>query len=121
MSIAVKRAYDRPAKSDGTRVLVDRVWPRGVTKDQAGIDLWLKEIAPSAELRQWFAHDPAKWLTFKSRYFKELQGNKEAVAQLTALIRKDKVTLIYGAKNQDCNNAVALREYLQRETRTTTR
>jgi len=113
MEIAIKRAYERPARSDGTRVLVDRVWPRGVTKEQAAVTLWLKDVAPSTELRKWFAHDPAKWTDFKTRYFKELQGNREAVSRLQALRAQGKVTLVYAARDTAHNNAAALKEYLE--------
>lgn len=113
MNIDVKRVYEQPGKNEGIRVLVDRVWPRGIKKEHAGIDLWLRDIAPSTALRKWFAHDAEKWPAFKTRYFKELQHNGAAVAQLLALTRKGKVTLVYGAKNTEFNNAVALREYIR--------
>ncbi|HKJ22393.1 MAG TPA: DUF488 domain-containing protein [Gammaproteobacteria bacterium] len=113
MDIGIKRAYERPARNDGTRVLVDRVWPRGVTKEQADIALWLKDIAPSTELRKWFAHDPDKWPAFKTRYLQELRHNNEAVARLLELSGKGKVTLVYAARDHEHNNAVALKEYLE--------
>jgi uncharacterized protein YeaO (DUF488 family) len=111
--IQLKRAYDPPESDDGFRVLVDRLWPRGVSKSTARIDLWLKEIAPSAALRQWFGHDPAKWRTFRARYFRELQNNGAAVEQLRAHVRHGTVTLVCGAKDQEHNDAVALKEFLE--------
>lgn len=113
MSIELKRAYEPPAASDGFRVLVDRLWPRGVSKDSAAIDLWLRDIAPSTELRKWFAHDPAKWAEFRKRYFRELDGNEEAVRELRKHARRGKVTLVYGARDEEHNDAVALKEYLK--------
>ena len=113
MTVKLKRVYDPPKPADGFRVLVDRLWPRGVSKSSARIDLWLKEIAPSAALRKWFGHDPLKWDTFRARYFRELQKNPEAVAQLNEIIRNGPVTLLFAAKDQEHNNAVALKEYLE--------
>ena len=113
MVIQLKRAYEPPESDDGFRVLVDRLWPRGVSKSAARIDLWLKEIAPSAVLRQWFGHDLAKWNTFRARYFRELQKNGAAVEQLMAHVRHGTVTLVYGAKDQEHNDAVALKEFLE--------
>ena len=113
MDIRLKRAYEPSKKDDGFRVLVDRLWPRGVSKSSARIDLWLKEIAPSAALRKWFGHDPLKWDTFRARYFRELQKNPEAVAQLNEIIRNGPVTLLFAAKDQEHNNAAALKEYLE--------
>jgi len=112
VSIRLKRVYDKPPKSDGRRVLVDRIWPRGLNKDEARIDEWLKEIAPSAGLRKWFAHDPARWKEFKGRYAAELNKNREQVEQLARSTRKRSVTLLFGAKDTEHNNAVALKEYL---------
>jgi uncharacterized protein YeaO (DUF488 family) len=113
MTVKLKRVYDPPKPADGFRVLVDRLWPRGVSKSYARIDLWLKEIAPSAALRKWFGHDTLKWDTFRARYFRELQKNPEAVAQLNEIIRNGPVTLLFAAKDQEHNNAVALKEYLE--------
>jgi len=110
----LKRAYDAPAKSDGCRVLVDRLWPRGISKDELRLDGWLKEVAPSARLRKWFGHDPAKWGAFKDRYFRELDKHSEAVEHLLAKGREGIVTLVFGAKDLDHNDAVALKEYLER-------
>lgn len=113
MSITLKRAYDPPAKGDGTRILVDRLWPRGINKERAKIHLWLKEAAPSSELRTWFAHDPGKWRTFKARYFKELDNNPDVVDVLADKARHCDVTLVYAARDTCHNNAVALKSYLE--------
>lgn len=112
MRIALKRVYDPASKDDGTRILVDRLWPRGLSKERAKIDLWLKEVAPSTELRQWFNHDPAKWDQLKQRYFAELEEQARAVLSLVEEVSRSKVTLLFAAKNSTQNNAVALREYL---------
>src|SRR3989442_15548599 len=112
MAIKLKRAYAVPESGDGCRVLVDRLWPRGVSKRAARIDLWLKEIAPSAVLRKWFGHDPSKWTTFRDRYFRELDNNPTAVEQLMEHVRHGMVTLVYGAQDQEHNDAVVLKEYL---------
>ncbi len=113
MVTKLKRAYEVPESGDGFRVLVDRLWPRGVSKDSARIDLWLKEIAPSAVLRKWFGHDPLKWTEFRKRYFRELDNNPGAVDQLRDHARRGLVTLVYGAKDREHNDAVALKEYLE--------
>jgi uncharacterized protein YeaO (DUF488 family) len=112
MSVKVKRVYDKASRDDGFRVLVDRVWPRGLRKDAVRIDEWLKDIAPSTELRKWFGHDPDKWSRFRTCYFEELARRKSTVDHLRALARKQPVTLLYGTKDMDHNNAVALEEYL---------
>lgn len=110
--IKVKRVYDEPSSDDGVRVLVDRLWPRGLSKESARIDLWLKDVAPSDELRKWFNHDASKWEEFKRRYFKELENNK-AVNELINLLRDRRtITLLYSAKSP-YNNATALKEYLE--------
>jgi uncharacterized protein YeaO (DUF488 family) len=114
VSIEVKRAYDPPARSDGYRVLVDRIWPRGVTKEDLGVDAWLKDLAPSTGLRKWFGHDPKKWDEFKTRYARELEQHGEALAQLAERARAGRVTLVFGAKDTEHNNAVALKEQLER-------
>jgi uncharacterized protein YeaO (DUF488 family) len=114
MNIKIKRVYERPDKEDGTRILVDRLWPRGLTKAKASVDLWLKDIAPSTELRKWFGHDPGKWAEFKTRYRAELRENDEQVAHLKGEIEKGVVTLVYGAKDEEHNEAVLLRELLSR-------
>lgn len=113
MSIRLKRIYDEPAKADGDRVLVDRMWPRGVSKDDAKVDLWLKEIAPSKELRQWFGHDPEKWEEFKKSYFQELDARPEECERLADKVNQGTVTLLFSAKDEQYNNAVALKEYLE--------
>ena len=114
MNIKIKRVYERPDKEDGTRILVDRLWPRGLTKAKASVDLWLKDIAPSTELRKWFGHDPGKWAEFKTRYRAELRENDEQVALLKGEIEKGVVTLLYGAKDEEHNEAVVLQEFLSR-------
>ncbi len=114
MGIQIKRVYDPPAKSDGFRVLVDRVWPRGVGKDKLKLDQWLKDIAPSTELRQWFGHDPEKWDDFRKRYFRELASHGEQVTYLRQKAAEGALTLIFAAKDAQHNNAVALKEYLER-------
>jgi len=112
-TIRIKRIYDPATQEDGRRILVDRVWPRGMTKEKAMLDLWLKEIAPGTELRKWFGHDPARWDEFKLRYGKELDVNGEAVALLRGLIAEGPVTLLYSAHDVEHNQAVALADYLK--------
>ena len=113
MSIRLKRAYEPSEPGDGFRILVDRLWPRGVSKNSAKIDLWLKDIAPSTSLRKWFGHEQGKWLEFKARYAAELADNSELVGQLMAHTRGRAVTLVYAAKDKEHNDAVALLEYLK--------
>ena len=113
MTVALKRAYEAASNSDGTRVLVDRLWPRGVTKAKARIDVWLKDVAPSTQLRKWFGHDPGKWTEFQRRYRAELKGS-EALAELRKLAREGHVTLVYGAKDEEHNDAVVLAKLLRR-------
>ena len=115
MNIMLKRTYTPPARSDGERILVDRLWPRGLAKVQAKIDIWLKDVAPSTELRQWFGHDPAKWSEFKKRYCAELKNNP-ALSELQALSHKGTVTLVYAARDQLHNEAVVLKQILERGT-----
>jgi uncharacterized protein YeaO (DUF488 family) len=112
MKLKIKRVYEQPAKGDGKRILVDRLWPRGLTKEKAGIDLWLKDIAPSTELRKWFGHDPGKWKEFKKRYHQELKNNKKQVSILYEELKKRVVTLVYGAKDEQHNEALVLKEWL---------
>lgn len=116
MDIRLKRAYEAPARSDGPRVLVDRIWPRGVAKEDADITQWLKGLAPSTGLRKWFGHDPAKWPEFRERYLEELKSG-DAVEDLSALKslleEHDRITLVFAAKDTEHNNAVALREFIQ--------
>jgi uncharacterized protein YeaO (DUF488 family) len=111
--IRIKRIYDPPARSDGFRVLVDRVWPRGVSKDSAELDLWMKEVAPSTELRKWFGHDPARWDTFRTRYRAELRDHAEELRTLRSHAAQGSVTLLFGAKDVEHNQAVVLREVLK--------
>ena len=113
-----KRVYEEPGKGDGFRILVDRLWPRGLTKDRARIDLWLKEVAPSDALRKWFGHDCARWAEFKRRYFQELEDKKETIGSITRKASKGTVTLLYGAKDEECNNAVALQEFIAQKKHT---
>ncbi len=113
MEIKLKRIYEAAEKSDGTRVLVDRLWPRGVSKVEAQLDLWLKDVAPSSELRKWFGHDPDRWAEFQRRYRRELSKNHEAVEQLAALAHKGRLTLLYGAKDETHNEAVVLKEFME--------
>jgi uncharacterized protein YeaO (DUF488 family) len=114
MEVKIKRVYEKPAKGDGKRILVDRLWPRGLTKEKASIDLWLKNIAPSTELRKWFGHDPDKWKEFKKRYHQELEKNNEQVSILYGELEKRVVTLVYGAKDEQHNEALVLKEWLNR-------
>lgn len=114
MSIRAKRAYEAPAKSDGYRVLVDRMWPRGMKKEQLKLDAWLKQLAPSTSLRKWFGHDLARWTEFKRRYFRELTEHQADIAALRKKAKTERVTLVFAAKDTEFNNAVALREYLQK-------
>jgi uncharacterized protein YeaO (DUF488 family) len=111
--IRLKRAYEEPAPEDGCRVLVERLWPRGVRQAEAALDLWLKEIAPSPELRQWFSHDPQKWDEFRRRYWAELEKKPEAVEVLHGKIKKGAVTLVYGSRDEKHNAAVALKQFLE--------
>ena len=111
--IKLKRVYESPSPEDGLRVLVDRLWPRGLTKERAAVDLWLKDVAPSTELRKWFGHDPAKWKEFQVRYRKELREEKD---HLEALRKKDTtrtVTLVYGARDEEHNEALLLKRVLE--------
>jgi len=114
MEIKLKRAYDQSAAGDGYRVLVDRVWPRGIKKEDLRLDEWLQEIAPSAALRKWFGHDPEKWPGFVERYFDELEANGREIKRLAAIAAEGRLTLVFGAKDREHNNAVALKEYLEK-------
>ena len=111
--LKLKRVYDPYAKADGMRVLVDRLWPRGMKKEEAGVDLWLKEIAPSDALRKWFSHDPDKWQEFKKRYRKELEDRQDMIEDLRKEAQKGTVTLLFAAKDSERNNAVALKEVIE--------
>ena len=113
MKIKIKRAYDEAKKEDGKRILVDRLWPRGLTKAEAQVNLWLKDIAPSTTLRKWFGHQPSKWEEFKKRYSAELERNTEQVSLLERELSAGKVTLVYAAKDQEHNGAIVLKEFLE--------
>jgi uncharacterized protein YeaO (DUF488 family) len=110
--VQIKRVYDLPEKADGYRILVDRLWPRGLSKDDAQIDLWMKDIAPSAELRKWFNHDPARWAVFQKKYRAELNQLGDKLDEVRAQAKKGRVTLVYGAKDTEHNQAVVLRDVL---------
>jgi uncharacterized protein YeaO (DUF488 family) len=110
--VRLKRAYEGPAADDGIRVLVDRLWPRGVKKTEAAIDHWMKELAPSTELRKWFGHDPARWEEFRRRYAAEIQEHRNELDRMRGLMREGTVTLVYSAHDETHNDAVVLREIL---------
>ena len=112
--IKLKRAYEKASRGDGLRVLVDRLWPRGLTKRRAAVDLWLKDAAPSAELRKWFGHDPARWKQFQGRYRKELRQRKQAVQDLKQKTKKGTVTLVYAARDEKHNGAIVLKQFLDK-------
>lgn len=112
--IKVKRVYEEASKEDGFRILVERLWPRGLTKQQASIDLWLKDIAPSTELRKWFDHDPKKWDQFRKRYLTELKQKKDLLKFLKQKIKEGTVTFIYAARDEEYNSAVVLKAILDR-------
>jgi uncharacterized protein YeaO (DUF488 family) len=114
VTVRIKRVYDQAEEADGLRVLVDRLWPRGLSKEKAGIARWLKEISPSTELRKWYGHDPARWEEFKARYFRELDRHGATVAELVDAARAGTVTLLFSSREEKLNNAVALKEYLER-------
>lgn len=113
--IRVKRVYEPPARSDGCRVLVDRVWPRGLRKDDVALDAWIKDVAPSTELRKWFGHEPERWDEFKRRYREELDAHPEAVQAVRDACTKKTLTLLFGAKDEERNQAVVLASYLTRQ------
>ena len=110
--IQLKRAYDKAESGDGIRLLVERLWPRGVKKEALKMERWAKDVAPSTELRQWFGHDPEKWAEFKQRYFAELRANPEAWESILEEARRETLTLVYSSHDEAHNNAVALREFL---------
>ena len=112
--IKVKRVYEPAEPGDGTRLLVERLWPRGIKKEALAMDEWLKEVAPSSQLRRWFRHDPARWKEFRRRYFAELDGRPDAWEPIRESARRGTVTLLYSARDTEHNNAVALRAYLER-------
>lgn len=113
-AIQLKRAYEKPTSTDGQRILVERLWPRGLTKAKAKIDLWRKDIAPSSELRTWYSHDVAKWPEFRKRYLAELRANPEPVKQLRGLAKQGTITLIYAAHDEQHNSARVLKQVLER-------
>ena len=113
MPIALKRAYEQPSRSDGCRILVERLWPRGLSKDAAKIDLWCKDAAPSPELRRWFDHDPDKWTEFQRRYRRELKTRDEALDPIRARLEAGPVTFVFASREQRYNNAVALKQHLE--------
>lgn len=113
MAIELKRVYEAPEAGDGQRVLVDRLWPRGLSKEKARVGLWLKEVAPSPELRRWYGHDPARWEAFRGRYRAELAANPAPVARLRELAGRGTLTLLYGARDGARSNAAVLREWLE--------
>ena len=111
-NVKLKRAYEPPAVDDGTRILIDRLWPRGITKERAAIDQWMKDISPSTELRKWFGHDAARWDEFRRRYAKEVHQNAGLLDQLRSLARQGPITLVYSAHDEKHNDAVELRELI---------
>ncbi len=115
MPISLKRVYEPPSRADGCRVLVERLWPRGVSKEDARIDLWPKEAAPSSELRRWFNHDPDRWAEFKRRYFEELRGRAVSLEPILERVRAGRVTFVFASREMRFNNAVALKEHLERK------
>jgi uncharacterized protein YeaO (DUF488 family) len=113
-NVALKRAYAEPSSEDGLRILVDRLWPRGLAKEKAALDRWMRELAPSTELRKWFGHDPARWTEFRRRYAAELSEQAVMLDELRALAAGQRVTLVYAARDEEHNDAVVLREVLLR-------
>ncbi len=111
--LKVKRVYEPPSPEDGKRILVDRLWPRGLTREDAAIDEWMKDLAPNSDLRKWFGHDPGKWTEFRKRFFRELDAREEQIQTITKLARKGRVTLLFGSREERFNNAVALLEYIE--------
>lgn len=114
MPVSFERVYEKPSPNDGKRILVERLWPRGLKKEDAKVDEWLREIAPSTKLREWFGHDPEKWSEFEERYWKELKKKQEIVSKLVKEIKREQVTFVFAAKEEKHNNAVALKEYIER-------
>lgn len=119
MEIKIKRVYQASSDEDGQRILVDRLWPRGISKEKAGIVFWARELAPSTQLRQWYAHDPAKWEKFKSKYFQELDANPQELEKLLEYVRRGTVTFLYSSTETRINNAAALKEYVEARLRGT--
>jgi len=115
--LKLKRAYEPASRNDGRRLLVERLWPRGVSKDMLHVEAWIKDVAPSTELRKWFGHDPEKWDQFRTKYFKELDAHPDTWRPILAASRRGQVTLVYSSHDEAHNNAVALKEYLQAKQR----
>lgn len=115
--LKLKRAYDPASKTDGTRLLVERLWPRGLSKAKLRVDAWLKDVGPSTELRKWFSHDPEKWSRFRTRYFRELDSQPNAWRPIVSAARRRRVTLVYSSHDEQHNNAVALKDYLRAKLR----
>jgi uncharacterized protein YeaO (DUF488 family) len=113
MLIRVKRVYEASTRTDGRRILVDRLWPRGLTRAAARVDFWAKRLAPSNQLRRWYSHNPNKWPEFKQRYFAELDANPEGVAELLGQVGRGTITFVYSSKERNLNNAAALKEYVE--------
>jgi uncharacterized protein YeaO (DUF488 family) len=111
--ILLKRAYEKPSAGDGKRILVERLWPRGLKKENAKVDEWLRDVAPSIELRKWYSHDPAKWVEFKKRYWAELDKQKDSVLKLAQESKRQRVTFLFGSKEESLNSATALKEYVE--------
>ena len=116
MAIRLKRAYEASSPADGRRILVERLWPRGLSKEKAGVEVWLKEVAPSTELRRWFGHDAARWEEFRRRYRDELQARPEDVERLRRLVDEGPVTFVYGSRDREHNAATVLKEFLESRT-----
>jgi uncharacterized protein YeaO (DUF488 family) len=112
-TIRLKRVYEEPSKDDGTRILVERLWSRGLSKEKAAIDLWLKEVAPSADLRKWYGHDPDKWEAFRRRYRAELDAKRDVLDDLKRRLKEGTVTFVFAARDEEHNSALVLREYLE--------
>lgn len=118
MTIKLKRVYDKPEAGDGVRILVERLWPRGLSKEEATVDIWLKDIAPSAGLRKWYSHEPAKWEEFRRRYYRELDQNRDAVKELLEITEGKDVTFVYGSREKEYNSALALKSYIEKLVKT---
>ncbi len=118
MNIKIKRVYDKPEPGDGVRILVERLWPRGLSKKEAKVDMWLKDVAPSPGLRKWFSHDPAKWEEFRRRYYRELEQNHDAVKELLGISEGKVVTFVYGSREREYNSALALKSYIEKLVKT---
>lgn len=118
MTIKLKRVYDKPEAADGVRILVERLWPRGLSKEEATVDMWLKDIAPSAGLRKWYSHEPAKWEEFRRRYYRELDQNRDAVNELLEITEGRDATFVYGSREKEFNSALALKSYIEKLVKT---